>query len=161
MFKLINVLFFCKYSLILNLMPATHSKIAGTGATKDWESCGMLKNTCLEHSTGEQVHLVSVVIGYKRSIPERLSHSQARMGRVSPLCEQLPEQIVQQFKSNVSQRTIARNLGNSSSTVHNVIKRFRESGETTARKRQGRKPTLNAGDLRSLRGHCIKTIILL
>ncbi|XP_061529576.1 cytochrome b5 reductase 4 isoform X2 [Phycodurus eques] len=34
--------------------------------------------------------------------------------------------------------------------------RFRESGEITACKRQGRKPTLNARDLRSLRRHCIK-----
>ena len=96
------------------------------------------------------------MIGYKRSIPKRLSCSQARMGRGSPLCEQLREQIVQQFKNNVSQRAIARNLGISSSTVHNIIKRFRESGEIAARKRQGRKPTLNARDLQSLRQHCIK-----
>ena len=85
-----------------------------------------------------------------------LSHSQARMGRGSPLCEQLREQIVEQFKNNVSQSTIARNLGISTSTVHNIVKRFRESGEITARKRHGRKPTLNACDLRSLRRHCIK-----
>ncbi len=96
------------------------------------------------------------MIGYKRSIPKRLSHSQARMGRGSPLCEQLREQIAQQFKNNVPQRTIARNLGISSSTVHNIIKRFRESGEISARKREGQKPTLNACDLRSLRRHCIK-----
>ena len=78
------------------------------------------------------------------------------MARGSPLCGQLREKIVEQFKNNVPQRTIARNLGISSSTVHNIIKRFRESGEITACKRQGRKPTLNARDLRSLRRHCIK-----
>uniref|UniRef100_A0AAR2KFA0 Tc1-like transposase DDE domain-containing protein n=1 Tax=Pygocentrus nattereri TaxID=42514 RepID=A0AAR2KFA0_PYGNA len=50
----------------------------------------------------------------------------------------------------------ARNLGISSSTVHNIIKRFRESGEISARKRQGRKPTLNACDIPSLRRHCTK-----
>uniref|UniRef100_A0AAR2M5U8 Tc1-like transposase DDE domain-containing protein n=1 Tax=Pygocentrus nattereri TaxID=42514 RepID=A0AAR2M5U8_PYGNA len=33
------------------------------------------------------------MIGYKGSIPERLSLSQAKMGRGSPLCEQLHEQI--------------------------------------------------------------------
>ena len=33
-------------------------------------------------------------------------------------------------KNNVPQRTIARNLGISSSTVHNIIKRFRESGKS-------------------------------
>ena len=89
-------------------------------------------------------------------INELLSHSQAKMARGSPLCGQLREKIVEQFKNNVPQRTIARNLGISSSTVHNIIKRFRESGEITACKRQGRKPTLNARDLRSLRRHCIK-----
>ena len=78
------------------------------------------------------------------------------MARGSPLCGQLREKIVEQFKNNVPQRTIARNLGISSSTVHNIIKRFRESGEITTCKRQGRKPTLNARDLRSLRRHCIK-----
>ncbi|XP_061640944.1 sphingomyelin phosphodiesterase 2 isoform X2 [Phyllopteryx taeniolatus] len=49
------------------------------------------------------------------------------------------------------------NLGISSSMVHNIIKRFRESQEITACKRQGRKPTLNARDLRSHRRHCIKS----
>lgn len=32
--------------VILNLMSATWSKMVGTGATKDWESWGMLKTTC-------------------------------------------------------------------------------------------------------------------
>ncbi|XP_076588395.1 uncharacterized protein LOC143321716 isoform X2 [Chaetodon auriga] len=78
------------------------------------------------------------------------------MGRGSPLSHNLREQIIQQFQNNVSQRTIAKNLGISPSTIHNIIKRFRESGEISARKGQGRKPTLNACDLRSLRQHCIK-----
>ena len=118
----------------------------------------MLKITCLENSTDEHVNWkqVSVMIGYKISIPKRLCHSQSRMGRGSPLCGELREQIAQQFKNNVSQRTIAMNSGISSSTVHNIIKRFRESGEISARKRQGQKPTLNARDLRSLRQHCIQ-----
>uniref|UniRef100_A0AAR2K5U3 Tc1-like transposase DDE domain-containing protein n=1 Tax=Pygocentrus nattereri TaxID=42514 RepID=A0AAR2K5U3_PYGNA len=46
--------------------------------------------------------------------------------------------------------------GISSSTVYNIIKRFRESGEISASKWQGRRPTLNVRDLRSLRRHCIK-----
>ena len=45
MFKLINFIVSCKYTFILNLMPAE----------QDWESCGRLKDTCLEHSTGKQV----------------------------------------------------------------------------------------------------------
>ncbi len=44
----------------------------------------------------------------------------------------------------------------SPSTVHNIIKRFKESGGISVRKGQGRKPKLNNRDLRSLRRHCIK-----
>uniref|UniRef100_A0AAR2L1I4 Transposase Tc1-like domain-containing protein n=1 Tax=Pygocentrus nattereri TaxID=42514 RepID=A0AAR2L1I4_PYGNA len=65
-------------------------------------------------------------------------------------------QIVQQFKNSVSQCVITRNFGISSSTVHNIIKRLRESAEISTSNWQGRKPTLNARDLRSLRRHCIK-----
>lgn len=75
--------------------------------------------------------------------------------RASPLCEQLCGQIVQQFENNVSQRAIWRNLWISSSTVQNTINRSRESGEICAR--QGRMPTLDGRDLRSLRRHCIKS----
>lgn len=96
------------------------------------------------------------MIGYKSSFLDMLSHSHRRMGRGSPLCEQMRGQIVEQFKNNFCQRAIARNLGISPSTVRNIIKRFRESGEITTRKGQGRKPTLNARDLRSLRRYCIK-----
>ena len=87
------------------------------------------------------------MIGFKKSIHEGLSRSQARMGRGSPHCEQLHGQIVQQFKNNVSQREIAKNLVISPSTVHNIIKRYRESGEISACRGQGQKPTLNACDL--------------
>ncbi|XP_059187460.1 von Willebrand factor A domain-containing protein 5A-like isoform X2 [Centropristis striata] len=93
--------------------------------------------------------------GSDRGVLQRLTSSQLRMGRGSPLCEELREQIVQQFKNNVSQRTIARNLGISTSTIHNIIKRFKESGDICARKGQGRKPTLDASELQSLRQHCI------
>ena len=47
----------------------------------------------------------------------------------SPLCVKLCERIISQFKDNVSQRKIAKNLGISASTVHNIVKSFRESGE--------------------------------
>ncbi|KAJ0005972.1 hypothetical protein NQD34_015866 [Periophthalmus magnuspinnatus] len=103
-------------------MPATHSYKAGKGQQKNGKVEECLKYTCLEHSTGEQLNWkqVSVMIRYKKSIPEGLSHSQVRMGRGSPLCEQLHEKIVQQSKNNVFQCTIARNLGISSSMVHNT-----------------------------------------
>ena len=99
---LFKMLFFCKYSLILNLMPATCSKKAGTGATKDWESWGMLK----KHLFGT-FHMVNRLVGNRsvswsgiKEASPKGCHSHARMGRGSPLCEQLCEQITQQFKNN-------------------------------------------------------------
>ena len=155
MFKLINFYFFGK--IIINL------EFDGCNTfQRSWDrwpkSLRKLRNA---HQTPVwKFPQVNRLIG-NRWVPwvginELLSHSQAKMARGSPLCGQLREKIVEQFKNNVPQRTIARNLGISSSTVHNIIKRFRESGEITACKRQGRKPTLNACDLRSLRRHCIK-----
>ncbi len=51
---------------------------------------------------------------------------------------------------------MGRDLDISPSTVHNIIKRFKESGGISVRKGQGHKPKLNNRDLRSLRRHCIK-----
>ena len=95
-----------------------------------------------------------LVIGYRRRIHKRLSHSQARMGWGSPLCEQLCEQIVLPFKSN-----IARNWGISSSAVNDIIKKFRDPGEISACKRQGQRTTLTACDLWS--HHSVKDITTL
>ncbi len=78
------------------------------------------------------------------------------MGRGSPVCQQIREKIIEMFKNNVPQRKIGRDLDISPSTVHNIIKRFKESGGISVRKGQGRKPKLNNRDLRSLRRLCIK-----
>ncbi len=43
----------------------------------------------------------------------------------------------------------------SSSKVHNIIKSFRETGEISVRKGQGRRPLLDTRGLRALRRHCI------
>ncbi len=43
----------------------------------------------------------------------------------------------------------------SSSTVHNIIKRFKETGEISVRKGQGWRPLLDARGLQALRRHCI------
>ncbi len=80
------------------------------------------------------------------------------MGRGSPVCQQIREKIIEMFKNNVPQRKTGRDLDISPSTVHNIIKRFKESGGISVRKGQGRKPKLNIRDLRSLRRHCIKDI---
>ena len=44
----------------------------------------------------------------------------------------------------------------SRSIVHNIVKRFRESGEILVRKGQGRKPLMNARDHRALRRYCLR-----
>ncbi len=64
------------------------------------------------------------------------------MGRGSPVCQQIREKIIEMFKNNVPQRKIGRDLDISPSTVHNIIKRFKESGGISVRKGQGRKPKL-------------------
>lgn len=54
MFKL--MLFFCCFVTLSLHLPATCSKKDGPGTTKDWKSCGMLKNTCSKHSTGKHIN---------------------------------------------------------------------------------------------------------
>ncbi len=71
------------------------------------------------------------------------------MGRGSPVCQQIREKIIEMFKNNVPQRKIGRDLDILPSTVQNIIKKFKESGGISVRKRQGRKPKLNNRDLRS------------
>ncbi len=77
------------------------------------------------------------------------------MGRGSPICERVRKKIVEYFKNNVPQCQTAKALQISSSTVHNIIKRFRETGEISGRKGQGRRPLLDARGHRALRRHCI------
>ncbi|KAI4884376.1 hypothetical protein NFI96_000286 [Prochilodus magdalenae] len=64
------------------------------------------------------------------------------------------EPAMQQYQNGVTQRKIAKTFKLSSSTVHNIIKRFRESGTIAVRKGQGRKTLLDARDLRALKRHC-------
>ncbi len=74
------------------------------------------------------------------------------MGRGSPICERVRKKIVEYFKNNVPQRQIAKALQILSSTVHNIIKSFRETGEISVRKGQDQRPLLDA---HGLRRHCI------
>ncbi len=78
-----------------------------------------------------------------------------KIGRGSPICERVGKKIVEYFKNNVPQCQIAKALAISSSTEHNIIKRFRETGEVSVRKGQGRRPLLDARGVRALRRHCI------
>ncbi len=92
------------------------------------------------------------MIRYKRDVLERRSLSEVNMGRVSPICV---KKIVEYFKNNIPQCQIAKALQISSSTVHNIIKILRETGEVSVRKGQGRRPLLDACGLWALRRHCI------
>ncbi len=78
------------------------------------------------------------MISYKRDVLERLSLSEVKMGRGSPICERVCKKIVEYFKNNVPQGQIAKALQISSSTVNKLIKSFRETGEISVRKRQDR-----------------------
>ncbi len=85
------------------------------------------------------------MISYKRHVLERQSLSEVKMGRGSPICERVHKKIVEYFKNNVPQHQIAKALQISTSTVHNIIKRFRETGEISVHKEQGQRPLLVFG----------------
>ncbi len=95
------------------------------------------------------------MISYKRYVLERQSLSEVKIGRGSPICERVHKKIVEYFKNKVPQCKIAKALQISSSTVHNIIKRFKETGEISVRKEQARRPLLDAHSFRALRQHCI------
>ncbi len=139
----------------LSFRPATHSKKKlGQEQFRASNEVNWLNNDVIWNSWCQQV--IVIMIWYKSSIQERSSPLGAKMGRGSPVCQQIREKIIEMFKNNVPQRKIGRDLDISPSTVHNIIKRFKESGGISVRKGQGRKPKLNNRDLRSLRRHCIK-----
>lgn len=94
------------------------------------------------------------MIGYKKSFSEWQCLSEAKMGRGWPIPTMLRRKIVEQYQKGVTRRKIAKTLQLSSSTVHNIIRRFRESGTISVRKGQGRKPILDARDLWALKRHC-------
>uniref|UniRef100_A0A8C2HEK3 Uncharacterized protein n=1 Tax=Cyprinus carpio TaxID=7962 RepID=A0A8C2HEK3_CYPCA len=76
------------------------------------------------------------MIGYKKSLSEWQCLSEVKMGRGSLIPPMLWRKIVDQYQKGVSQRKIAKSLKLSSSTVHNIIQRFRESGTISVRKGQ-------------------------
>ncbi len=65
------------------------------------------------------------MISYKMDVLERQSLSEVKMGRGSPICERVLKKIVEYFKNNICQYQIAKALQISSSTVHNIITRWR------------------------------------
>uniref|UniRef100_A0A8C2H271 Transposase n=1 Tax=Cyprinus carpio TaxID=7962 RepID=A0A8C2H271_CYPCA len=135
-------------------MRAKHSKKVGTSSNKRPEKL----NVHIRNSWRTNLQLIRSIgnmIGYKKSLSEWQCLLEVKMGRGSPIPPMLRRKIVEQYQKGVSQRKIAKSLKLSSSTVHNIIQRFRESGTISVRKGQGRKTILDARDLRALRRHCI------
>ncbi len=84
------------------------------------------------------------MISYKRDVLERQRLSEVKLGRGSSICERVRKKIVEYFKNKVPQCQIAKALQISPSTVHNIIKRFRETGEISVHKGRGWRPLLDA-----------------
>ncbi len=76
------------------------------------------------------------MISYKRNVLEAESLRSKDGQRLSNLWKSAYK-YWEYFKNNIPQRQIAKGLQISSSTVHNVIKRFRETGKISVRKEQG------------------------
>ncbi len=92
-----------------------------------------------------------IMFGYKGA-----SVLQTKLDHSSSLCAKFQERSVKEIKNHILQCKIAKNLGLSPSTIHNIVKRFRESRDITVHVGQGRKPQLNVLDLWALRWHCIR-----
>ncbi len=92
---------------------------------------------------------------YKRDVLERQSLSEGKMGKGSPICERV-RRLWNTLKTtflNVKLQRLCKS--HQCSTVHNIIKRFRETGEISVRKGQGQRPLLDARGLPALRRHFI------
>ncbi len=82
------------------------------------------------------------MISYKRDVLVRQSLSEVKMGRGSPICERVHKKMWNTLKTIFLNVKLQKALQISSSTVHNIIKRFRETREISVRKGQGRRPLL-------------------
>ncbi len=130
------------YWLILDFMRATHSKKVGTGSNKRPEKL----NVHIRNSWRTNLQLIRSIgnmIGYKKSLSECSVSQKSRWEEDHQFPQCCGEKLVEQYQKGVSQRKIAKSLKLSSSAVHNIIQRFRESGTISVRKGQGRKTILD------------------
>ncbi len=129
-------------------------KKVGTGSNKRPEKL----NVHIRNSWRTNLQLLGQLatwLGIKRASQSGSVSQKSRWEEITNSPPMLRRKIVEQYQKGVSQRKIAKSLKLSSSTVHNIIQRFRESGTISVRKGQGRKTILDARDLRALRRHCI------
>ncbi len=110
---------------ISNLMPATGLKKVGTSTTKGWKKQDILKIFRWENIY-RLIKLIDIRSVMLLAIKRRQSRSEVKMDRGSAICERVRKKIVEYLKKkNFHQHQIAMALQISSSTVHNIIKRFR------------------------------------
>ncbi len=64
-----------------------------------------------------------------------------------PLCANFHEISGKQIKNHISQCKITQNLGHPPTIIHNIVKRFGESGEISVHVGQGRIHQVNVHDL--------------
>ena len=98
-------------------------------------------------------HKVSNMTGYKRSILERQNLLNVLAVLDAPK-EHL--KILEQFQKNVAQGKIGKTLKIPPFTVHNIIRRFRESEGQVVHREKGRWSKLNEHDLGEFMWHYIK-----
>ncbi len=84
------------------------------------------------------------MISYKRDVSERQSLSEVKMGRGSPICERVHRILWDTLKNNVPQ--FQRLCKSHLQCITSSLKRLRETGEISVRKRQD--PSLDACGLR-------------
>ncbi len=87
------------------------------------------------------------MIHYTGDVSERQSLSEVKMGRGAL---QSVKECVNKSWNTLKTTFLDVKLQISSSTVHNIIKRFRETGKISVRKGQGRRPLLDARYLQAL-----------
>ncbi len=115
----------CKYTSFPVIQTCnTFQKKLGQEQFRASNEVNWLNNDVIWNQWCQQV--IVIMIWYKSSIQERSSPLGAKMGRGSPVCQQIREKIIEMFKNNVPQRKIGRDLDISPSIVHNIIKRFEE-----------------------------------
>ncbi len=144
----------CQILAHFGFMRATHSKKVGTGSNKRPEKL----NVHIRNSWRTNLQLIRSIgtwLGIKRASQSGSVSQKSRWEEDHQFPQCCGEKIVEQYQKGVSQRKIAKSLKLSSSTVHNIIQRFREFGTISVRKGHGRKTILDARDLRALRRHCI------
>ncbi len=110
----------------------------GTGSNKRPEKLNVhIRNRLEDHL--QLIRSIGNMIGYKRASQSGQCPLRSQDGKRITNSPMLRRKIVEQYQKGVSQRKIAKSLKLSSSTVHNIIQRFRESGTISVRKGQGRK----------------------